>query len=86
MINLKVNDALDRCTTFDAELDLKSVSKIDIKDENTRSFVRENLKKLEKRQDNEELRKALQKALNRQHWLRRIKASIKLFAKELISR
>ena len=85
MINLKVNDALDRCTTFDAELDLKRVSKIDIKDDNTRSFVRENLKQLEKRQDNEELRKALQTALNRQHWPRKIKASVKHLAKRLIS-
>ena len=85
MINLKVNDALDRCTTFDAELDLKRVSKIDIKDDNTRSFVRENLKQLEKRQDNEELRKALQTALNRQHWPRKIKASVKHLSKRLIS-
>ena len=86
MINLKVNDVLERCTTFDCELDLKRVAKIDIKNINTRRMVEQNLEKLENRRDNEELRKALQKALSRQHWLRRIKTSIKLFAKELISR
>jgi hypothetical protein len=85
MVNLKVNDALDRCTTFDCGLDLKRVSKIDIKDENTRSFVRENLKQLEKRQDNEELRKALRTALNRQHWPRKIKVHVKHLAKRFIS-
>ena len=85
MINLKVNDALDRCTTFDCGLDLKRVSKIDIKNINTRRMVEQNLEKLENRQDNEELRKALQKALNRQHWPRKIKAHVKRIAKRLIS-
>jgi len=69
MINLEVNDALGRCTTFDEELDLKRVSKMIVDHEYTRVFIRENLNALEKKQGNEELIKALRKALNTPPWL-----------------
>ncbi len=67
MINLKVNNVLDRCTTFDEELDLRRVSEIKANKENTRAFIRENLNALEKNQGDDELKKALRKVLDGPH-------------------
>ena len=64
MINLRVTNALDRCPTFDDELRIKNVLKIVADNENTRSFVRENLDALKRGQRDQELMNALQKVLN----------------------
>jgi len=72
MINLYVVGALDRCTTFDTALDIKRVSKLIVRDQNTRAFVEENLKALESRQGDQALYNALHKVLNRPRWQIRI--------------
>lgn len=81
MINLKVNNALDRCTTFDKELNVKNVLKINAEGENVRAFIEENLNALKKSRTDDELERALQKVLNKSqlpHKIkRRLRASIK---------
>jgi len=83
MINLKVNNALSRCSTFDEELDLRRVSKITAKDENTRAFIRENLDALEQYQGNDELTEVLRKVLNKPQWPRKIERRLKAKVKNL---
>jgi len=77
MVNLKVNNALDRCPVFDAELDLKRLSKTIVDKEYTRVFIRENLDALERKHGDEELKKALQKILNRRAWFHRTRKMLK---------
>ena len=77
MINLKVNNALDRCSAFDAELDLKRLSKTIVDKEYTRVFIRENLEALERMHGDEELKKALQKILNRRAWVHQTRKMLK---------
>jgi len=81
MINLKANNALDRCTTFDKELDLRRVSKTIADTEWTRVFVRENLDALEKNQGDEDLKKALRKVLSRPPWVHKTKKRFKKLLK-----
>ncbi len=77
MINLKVHGALSRCTTFDTELDLKHVLKLEADSESVRAFVRQNLQALEAQTGNDELRHALHQILNRPQWPRKIKRKLK---------
>jgi hypothetical protein len=86
MINLKVNNALSRCTTFDEELDIKLVWKMIVSDDSTRAFVRENLDALEKHQGDGELRKALQYVLNRPQWPHKIKRRLSAIISSLTKR
>jgi hypothetical protein len=82
MINLEVVGALGRCTTFDRPLDIRRVRKIEAFDENTRTFVMENLRELEKVPSKAELRRALQHVMNRPKWPARIRDRIKRRAKQ----
>jgi hypothetical protein len=68
MINLKAVGALDRCTAFDGRLDARRVGKIVALDDSTRSFVKENLRALEKNGDDQKLYKALLRVFNRPRW------------------
>ena len=77
MINLQVHNALDRCTAFDEELDIRRVSKIIIKKKAIRAVMQQNLDELNKSQGNEELKKALQKALDRPMWVIKSKKALK---------
>ena len=86
MINLKANNALCRCTTFDEELDLRRVSRISVKDENTRAFITENLDVLEKFHGDDELKKALRKVLNRPQWPHKIKGRLRTMIKSRTKR
>jgi len=81
MINLKVNSALSRCTTFDEELDVKNVLKLTADNHHTRIFMRENLKALKKYKVDDELEKALQKVLNKPQLFRKIKRDLKALIK-----
>jgi hypothetical protein len=85
MINLEVNGALSRCTTFENELDLKEVSRINISDDNTRAFVRENYEALleNNQYQNEKLRKALKKTLDRPQWSAKINRHLKMTHKTI---
>ena len=77
MINLQVHNALDRCIAFDEELDIRRVSKIVIKKKAIRAVMQQNLDELNKTQGNEELKKALQKALDRPMWVIKSKKALK---------
>jgi hypothetical protein len=79
---LEVVGALERCTTFDRPLDIRRVRKIEAFDENTRTFVMENLRELEKVPSKAELRRALQHVMNRPKWPARIRDRIKRRAKQ----
>jgi hypothetical protein len=68
MINLAAVGALDRCTTFEATLDVRNVRKIVIKDRGTRAFVDENLRALERNRSYPELREALLAVARRPVW------------------
>jgi len=74
MISLHAIGALERCTTFKEDIDLAIVSRLVIDDDNARAFVMENLKALESRPEDRELRSALETALNQsamKKWLRK---------------
>ena len=71
MINLKVHNALDLCTTFDQELDIRRVSRISVKKRATRVLMQQNLDALNQSQGNEELKGALRQSLNRPLWASR---------------
>lgn len=86
MINLEVSHALHDCKTFDKTLDIKRVSKIVALSENVRSYVRENLDALENSQGNQDLKKALQKVLNRPLWPYKIKKKLQNKRKEIKNR
>jgi len=72
MINLHTVGALDRCKTFNTHLNIKEVSRLIVSDESTRLFVRENLKALENRRDDQKLYRTLLKISNRPQWQARI--------------
>lgn len=84
MINLKVNNALDQCTTFDEELDVKNVLKINAEGESVRAFIEENLNALKKSRTDDELERALQKVLNKSQLPHKIKRRLKASIKGLI--
>jgi len=77
MMNLKANNALHLCTTFNKELDLKRILRIRA-DYNTREYIEDNINALKKEQGNDELIKALQKVLDRPQRLYKMKKSLKL--------
>lgn len=87
MINLKINNALYRCTTFSEELDIKQVKKIVVNSEGTRAFIQENLDALEKNHADEKLRKALIYVLNKPEipHLKRFRRKIKSWFKKTFS-
>lgn len=88
MINLKINNALSRCTTFSEELDIKQVKKIVANTVGTRAFIQENLDALEKNGGDEKLRKALIYVLNKPEipHLKRFRRKIKNHIKEIWKR
>jgi hypothetical protein len=69
MINLHIVGALDRCTTFENQLDPKYIEKMMIYNYGGRLFIRENLKALENRPEDRKLYNALRKALRRSRWV-----------------
>lgn len=81
MINLKVNNALDRCTTFDKELNIKNVLKINTEEESVRAFIKENLNALKDSGANGELERALQKVLNKSRLSHKIKRRLRALVK-----
>ena len=68
MVNLTVAGALDRCQTFDRELDLFEIAHLPIHDANDRTFVEENCEALAARGGDPELLRALETSLSR--WAR----------------
>jgi hypothetical protein len=86
MINLKVNNALDRCTTFDMDLDLKRVSKMILNNPATHALMLENLRMLEEQQTDSKLQKALRKALNRPEWKKKIDKRLRSIIKSIKKR
>jgi hypothetical protein len=88
MINLNINNALSRCTTFTEELDIKQVRKIVANTEGTRAFIQENLDALEKNNGDEKLRKALIYVLNKPEMphLKRFRRKIKQHIKQMWKR
>ena len=87
MINLKINNALSRCTTFTEALDIKQIVKIVAHDVGTRAFIQENLDELEKNQTDNELKKALIYVLNKPEipYLKRFRRRIRGAIKEWIA-
>jgi len=69
MINLEVSDALNCCSVFESELDIKRVLKINAIGESKRSFIKRNLNALEKIKGDEDLIVALRSILKRPRWL-----------------
>jgi hypothetical protein len=87
MINLKINNALSRCTTFNEKLDIKQIKKLVAHDVGTRAFIKENLDVLEKNQTDKELTNALKYVLNKPEtpYLKRFRRKIRAAIKEWIS-
>jgi hypothetical protein len=83
MINLKVNNALDRCTTFDKELNIKNILKINAEGENVRAFIKENLNALKNSRADDELERALQKVLNKYYLSHKIKRRLRTLIKDI---
>lgn len=73
MINLLVNNALEKCPAFDSEFDMRNVLKIYVANDSMRSFIVENLEALEESQGHDELKNALKKVLSRPMWPYHIK-------------
>lgn len=63
MINLKAIGALERCKAFKKPLNLSLVARIEINDANTKAFVEENLRAIEKQNNDRALAQALRKSL-----------------------
>lgn len=82
MINLKANKALNRCTTFQTDLNFKHISAIKV-DANTREYIEENINALKKEQGNEDLIRVLQKVLDKPQLLLKLKRILKLFLNNL---
>lgn len=68
MVNLRVAGALEQCRTFKRPLRLGEVRLINVKDENTASFVIENLRAAEATGDDPALVRALRQALSRRFY------------------
>ncbi len=74
MISLKTHNAIERCVTFNNEICIKDVYKIDFIDGlPQRMFAETNLMGLEKTLGNKELKRALRRILNRPKWISKIK-------------
>jgi hypothetical protein len=67
MINLRVAGALEKVVTFDRDLRLNEVRLIQVRDENTASFVLENLTAVRAKGVDEDLALALSDVLNRRY-------------------
>jgi len=65
MINLLVAGALDRCPTFGCPLDPVSVADLDMTENNTRSFMIENIEGLRRVGGSPDLLKAMREAIDR---------------------
>src|SRR5262249_10973275 len=65
MINLLVVGALDRCSTFDCSLDPVRVAGLEMTDNNTSSFMIENIEGLQRIGGSPELLKAMREAIER---------------------
>ncbi len=63
MINLQINGALERCTTFERPLEIANVLRLRIDDAGTRAFVQENLDRLEQSDPEGDLTRALRRIL-----------------------
>jgi hypothetical protein len=77
MINLLANNALDRCTTFDSPLTPQKAARICANSAHIRTFIKENLKALEKVEGTHSLRKALERVLKRSPRRSRIRKRIR---------
>lgn len=84
MINLEVNNALNRCKTFDQPLDIKHFLKLDMRSHNVHLFIRENLDAIEKNGGNEELARALRKVLNRPKWIDLTRKKMRKAVRQLV--
>ncbi len=77
MIALRAVGMLERCTTFDAPLDVRNVVRIDVDRAGRRGATMDNLKALEKKGGEEELCRALRKILNRPRWHAGVKGRLR---------
>lgn len=73
MINLKISNALEKCTTFDKEINYKQISKLIINKEFYGYFIKSNIIELEKTEGNDELIKVLKKLLSQPTWTKKFK-------------
>jgi len=69
-INLHIAGSLDRCTTFDNQLDPKHIEKMSLKEMGPRIFAEENLKALKGRPGDRDLYDALRKVFKQSWWLK----------------
>lgn len=84
MIDLYAAGMLDRCTTFDAPLDVRNVYKITIEDNIGYSFLRGNLLALEKKGLSPELRKALLYVIHKKRYFKEIRNLLKKMLKDIL--
>jgi hypothetical protein len=63
MVNLHIAGAMDRCKAFDAEFDIKQISKLRFRKTQLLSFYENNLKALENRPKDKKLYRAVAKAI-----------------------
>ena len=84
MLNLRVNNALDRCPTFDCALDINAVLNVTADSESVRAFIRENLAALKKHDVDDELETALQSVLDKPHRPRTLKERFKESSKKIM--
>ena len=67
MVNLYLADALGRCTTLPAQLDLKQIARTPVVGESARAFALENIRSLRARGGDAELIKAIEDALHERY-------------------
>ncbi len=81
MINLKVNDVLKRSPAFEAEIDIKRVLRTNSIGDSKRSFIKQNLDALERKNGDKDLISALRVVLNRSQFLQRILKRLRKYRK-----
>jgi hypothetical protein len=67
MVSLRIVGLLDRAASFARPLDLNAVTRLDLPDENARTFIEENLHALETMGKDDELARALRACLENRH-------------------
>jgi hypothetical protein len=67
MVSLRIVGLLDRSASFARPLDLDAVARLDLPDENARTFIEENLHALGTMGKDDELARALRKCLENRH-------------------
>jgi hypothetical protein len=67
MVTLRIVGLLDRSPSFARPLDLNAVARLDLPDENARTFIEENLHALETMGKDDELARVLRKCLENRH-------------------